>query len=86
KKNAVSVSGQKKIIENIKITLKEKPELVLWSGIPKYEALAYILNICWDNLLKDTETTRPMTRNKLPVVAYNSLISKSTSESLNNEF
>ncbi|EIA1380509.1 TPA: DEAD/DEAH box helicase, partial [Listeria innocua] len=86
KKNAVSVIGQKKIIENIKITLRQEPELVIWNGIPKYEALSYILNICWDNLLKDSETKKPMTRNKLPVVAYNSLMSKSTAESLNREY
>ncbi|WHF26350.1 DEAD/DEAH box helicase [Bacillus altitudinis] len=86
KKNAVSVSGQKKIIESILTTLRSNPELILWTGEPSFKAVKYITDICWDNLLKETETTRPMTKKKLPVVVYNSLRSKSVKESLNKEY
>lgn len=44
------------------------------------------MGICWDNLLKETETTRPMTRNKLPVVAFKYLNSSSFNEILRQEY
>lgn len=71
KSNSVSVNGQKKIIKELSNTLKTNPSLILWSGLPQFKQLKYILNLCWDNLLKPTETTRPMTKNALPVVVFN---------------
>lgn len=86
KKNAVSVEGQKKIINDLYEKIQTQPELVLWTGKPSFKAIKYILGICWDNLLKETETTRPMTRNKLPVVAFKYLISSSFNEILRQEY
>lgn len=86
RENAVSVEGQKKIIENIRQILRSNSEKILWSGQPSFKSLKYILNICWDNLLKDTETTRPMTRDKLPVVVYKYLINSSLKTMLNQEY
>lgn len=68
KNNSVSVDGQKRIIESLKETLKENPSYILWDGFPQYKQLEFILHLCWDNLLKPTETTKPMTKKSLPVV------------------
>lgn len=85
KNNAVSVDGQKHLVSILRQTLVNQPELVLWQGKPTFKALSYILNICWDNLMKPTESKLPMTRNKLPVVTYNNLHGKSTKELLISE-
>lgn len=67
RKNAVSVEGQKKIVQKIKEELKINPKLVIWDNFPKYDQLCFIIHLAWEHLLKPTETTRPMTKNKLPV-------------------
>ncbi|WP_421662731.1 DEAD/DEAH box helicase [Lysinibacillus telephonicus] len=67
KKNAVSVEGQKKIVQKLKEELRVNPRLVIWDNFPNYNQLRFIIQLAWEHLLKPTETTRPMTKNKLPV-------------------
>ncbi|HFK1721262.1 TPA: DEAD/DEAH box helicase [Bacillus cereus] len=67
KKNAVSVEGQKEIIKQLKQKLKNDPELIMWDRFPNKYQLNFVISLAWEYLLKSTETTRPMTKNKLPV-------------------
>lgn len=67
KKNAVSVEGQKEIINKLQIEINRNPKLVIWTGFPNYDQIKFIMNLAWENLLKYGEATRPMTQNKLPV-------------------
>ena len=70
KKNGMLVYGQKEILEILRRDITRKANLIIWSGFPNYEQLQYILNLGWDYLLKETETTRPMTKNKLVKVTF----------------
>ncbi|HDX9492599.1 DEAD/DEAH box helicase [Bacillus thuringiensis] len=67
KKNAVSVAGQKEIIKQLRQKLKSNPELIMWDKFPNKYQLNFLISLSWNYLLKPTETTRPMTINKLPV-------------------
>jgi len=73
KKNAVSVQGQKNIIRELEKQIRIDPNLITWTNFPNRNQLKYILSLAWNNLLKPTETTRPMTLNKLPVSVYKHL-------------
>lgn len=70
KKNGVLVNGQKKILEILRDDISSKKDLIIWSGFPTWEQLCYVLALAWDNLLKDGETTSPMSRNNLPRVVF----------------
>lgn len=67
KKNGVSVKGQKRIIDKLMKDLPQKAELYNWntSPFPRYHQMQAVLELAWDNLLTDTETVRPMTKQKL---------------------
>lgn len=67
KKNAVSVAGQKEIIKKIRQKLESNPDLIMWDKFPNKYQLDFLISLSWNYLLKPTETTRPMTINKLPV-------------------
>ncbi|WP_153731823.1 DEAD/DEAH box helicase [Sporosarcina obsidiansis] len=70
KKNAVSVVGQKEIIRELKVQLSTNPSLVIWGNFPNKYQLQFVIQLAWEHLLKPTETTRPMTLNKLPVTIW----------------
>lgn len=59
--NGVQVFGQKNIIEQLRKDIKSKYHLISWSNYPTKEQLTYVLTLAWNNLLKPTETVRPMT-------------------------
>jgi superfamily II DNA/RNA helicase len=65
RKNGVLVKGQAAILDCLKKEILEKRELLYWSGLPNYRQLEYVLTLGWKNLLKKTETTRPMTLKRL---------------------
>lgn len=75
KNNGVQVFGQRSIIETLRADINSKYELIAWNNYPKKEQLSYVLGLAWNNLLKPTETVRPMTLNGLITVtqiyAYN---------------
>ena len=48
-------------VENVKIDIKTKKDLIVWSISPNYQQLNYVLSLAWDNLLIQGETTFPMT-------------------------
>ena len=62
RKNGLSVFGQKKIIEKLKEDIYVKKDLIIWSGIPKYEQLAYIIELAWNNLLTKGESSNISTK------------------------
>ncbi len=45
KKNGVSVSGQKKILDQLIADLKTQPELIVWTNFPKWEQLVYAIKL-----------------------------------------
>lgn len=56
RQNGLSVRGQKNIIEKLKQDINVKKDLILWSGIPSYKQLGYVIELAWDNLLKKGES------------------------------
>lgn len=65
KKNGVLVKGQQKILEQLRRDIKTKQKLIIWTGYPSWDNLEYVLSLCWNNLVKEGETTSPMTLKKL---------------------
>jgi hypothetical protein len=59
--NGVQVFGQKNIIEQLRLDIKSKYHLIAWNRFPTKEQLTYTLTLAWNNLLKPTESVRPMT-------------------------
>lgn len=66
--NGVKVFGQRNIINQLRDDLKNKYHLIVWNGYPTKEQLTYVLTLAWENLLKPTETVRPMTLKALITV------------------
>lgn len=63
KQNGVSVRGQEEILRQL--AREENYKNIYWSGKPSYEQLGFVLELAWNNLLRDGETTSPMTLSKL---------------------
>lgn len=68
KQNGVSVRGQEEILKEL--AKEENYKNIFWSGKPSYEQLGFILALAWNNLLRDGETTRPMTLPKLVKLTF----------------
>lgn len=64
-KNGVSIDGQKRILDQLKLDIETKIDLIKWNTSPNYRQLTYILSLAWKYLLKDGETARPMTLGNL---------------------
>ncbi|VVM18303.1 hypothetical protein BSPWISOXPB_3367 [uncultured Gammaproteobacteria bacterium] len=64
-KNGVSIDGQKRILDQLKLDIETKIDLIKWNTLPNYNQLTYILSLAWKYLLKDGETARPMTLGNL---------------------
>ena len=77
RKNGVSIWGQKQILHKIKDDIRKKERLIIWSRIPSYQQLKYILDLAWDNLLRPGETTRPITKKWLVKITFDYTINKS---------
>lgn len=70
KRNGLSVFGQKSILDQLRRELPQNMNLIEWTYKPSYKQLTYILTLAWNNLLRPTETVRPMTLNKLIKLTY----------------
>jgi len=70
KKNGVSVHGQKSIIDILRRDILKDSELICWNSKPTYKQLTYLINLAWNHLLVEGETTRPMTEKKLVKVTF----------------
>ncbi|MFD1171220.1 DEAD/DEAH box helicase [Oceanobacillus picturae] len=78
KKNGVSVKGQQQILKILERDIhNHNKNKIIWDKYPEYHQLQYVLNLAWENLLKDGETTRPMTQNKLVKVTFDYGINRS---------
>jgi hypothetical protein len=86
KSNGVQVFGQKSIIETLRADIDSKYHLIAWSNYPTKEQLTYVLGLAWDNLLKPTETVRPMTLNGLITVTQIYGYNQSIWNLVNNTF
>lgn len=56
KKNGVSVTGQKKILDQLNLDLKDRPELITWTRYPTLEQLTYLITLAAENLKKPGES------------------------------
>ncbi len=68
KQNGVLVRGQEEILREL--IKDDNYRLLFWTGKPSYEQLNFVLSLAWDNLLKEGETTRPMTLAKLVKLTF----------------
>jgi len=75
KKNGLKVDGQKSIFEILRRDVTTKYNLIAWN-VPTYEQLKYILELSWDYLLMEGESTSPMTKAKLVHRTFNYGLSK----------
>lgn len=84
KKNGVSVRGQEEILRQL--TREENYKNICWSGKPSYEQLGFVLELAWNNLLRDGETTRPMTLPKLVKLTFDYGNGTSVKEMIASDF
>ena len=85
KKNGVKVHGQKNIFDILRDDIHSKHELISWNQ-PRYKQLEYVLGLCWDNLIVEGETTRPMTKGKLVNMTFNYGINQDIGYLVNSNF
>jgi len=71
RKNGVSVWGQKKILDYLDENIDQVYELIKWNGYPNNKQLTFLINLCWDNLLKEGEAERPLNRKWLTYLVFN---------------
>lgn len=65
KKNGLSIDGQKTILEYLKTNIYNDYHLIKWNYYPNYKQALYILNLCFNNLVKATETGGGISAKKL---------------------
>ena len=70
KKNGAVINGQKMILDHLVENIDKIHDLINWNGYPEYNQLEFVLGLAWDNLLKSSETTRPMTKRRLVKVTH----------------
>ena len=83
-KNGISVMGQKKIFDIVSqldkqyVILRKKHkqeykiyDLINWNKTPSYDQLQFILELCWNNLLKETESKKVRSINQLVYLTFN---------------
>ncbi|MCM1135716.1 MAG: hypothetical protein NC400_09095 [Clostridium sp.] len=68
KQNGGLVRGQEEILKEL--MQDDNYRLLFWTGKPSYEQLSFVLSLAWNNLLKEGETTRPMTLAKLVKLTF----------------
>lgn len=84
KKNGVLVKGQKQILDIISdlnqtylISRKKYNqeykiyELLNWSSTPSYDQLQFVLELCWNNLMKEGESKKVKTFDQLVLLTFN---------------
>ena len=84
KQNGVSVRGQEEILRQL--TREENYKNIYWSGKPSYEQLGFVLELAWNNLLREGETTSPMTLSKLIKLTFDYGNGTSVNEMIASDF
>lgn len=84
--NGVQVFGQKNIIETLRKDIRSNYELIAWVNYPTYNQLYYTLKLGWDNLIKPTESVRPMTLKALVTVTQQYSISSNIGTLVTNTY
>lgn len=57
RKNGLSVKGQLRIIDQLRVDINTRCAEICWSGTkPKKEQLDYVLELAWNNLMSETES------------------------------
>lgn len=65
KKNGLCIEGQKNILDYLKANINQDYLLIKWTYYPNYEQALYILDFCFNNFMKPTETSGGITPKKL---------------------
>ncbi len=87
KKNGVSIKGQQNILNVLRKDFNEKyKEHIFWKGFPSYEQLGYLLTLAWNNLLKPSETTKPMTLKQLIFLTHQYSWEKNISKLIDDRY
>ena len=87
KKNGVSIKGQQNILNVLRKDFNEKyKDFIFWKGFPSYEQLAYLLTLAWNNLLKPSETTKPMTLKQLIFITHQYSWEKNISKLIDDRY
>ena len=68
------------------MTREENYKNIYWSGKPSYEQLGFVLELAWNNLLRDGETTSPMTLSKLIKLTFDYGNGTSVKEMIASDF
>lgn len=85
KRNGLSIEGQKNILEHLKNNINRDYHLINWTYYPKYEQALYVLELCFNNLLKPTETGGGVTPKKLATLIRKSNIGQNLYLIVKNE-
>ncbi|ANF98556.1 helicase [Paenibacillus bovis] len=65
KKNGDLVQGQKNILNTLRSEIEVQYYNLNWTTYPNYQQLSYVLNLAWNNLIRENENVAPMTIKKL---------------------
>lgn len=84
KQNGVLVRGQEAILQELMDD--DNYYLIKWTGKPTYEQLTFVLTLAWNNLLRNGETTRPMTLAKLVKLTFDYGNGKSIKQMIASEY
>lgn len=83
--NGITIEGQKYIHDYIKENFANDYSNIYWSYMPTYKQVSYITNLCFEHLLKSTETTNGMTDKKLATLIHKCNQQKSLATIIRNE-
>lgn len=85
-KNGLLVRGQQEILEILRRDIRAKPEIVIWSGMPKYEQLTYVIGLAWDHLIKEGESTGLFTKSQITKITFDYGINQDISFLIQNQY
>lgn len=82
--NGVNIIGQKQILDFLDKNINEVYHNINWTYFPKYSQLQFCLELAWNNLIKEGESTKPMSVNKLVKVTFEYSRNQSINHLINN--
>lgn len=84
--NGLKIQGQKAILDYLAQNINDVYEFINWTYFPKYEQLRFCLELAWNNLIKDGETVKPMTLDKLVKVTSDYAKNQSINYLINSNY
>ena len=84
--NGVSIKGQKKILEILKNDVQTNQDLVTWNQYPSYEQLEYLITLCWEYFLSESESKKVKSLKQLIFLTFSYGYKKSISDIIKDSF